>query len=253
LAGRWLTTIVSLLDHALRVQFARTELTRRPVGLLAAALNETNRLSEEGDDAARQVIAAFVPSIVDPQEIDKLWAVRTTAHHAALLSAMRLLRATTPEGHEAEQRNPTHGVLQNAAGKPLSLGERRALARRPSRATLDKLLRDPHPMVTRIVLSNPRITEDDVLRMAAYRPAVAGAAAEVAMAWSRSSRVRMALVLNPTITSSITVPLLTLLSRPELQQVARAADLPAVVRATAQEYHELRPPMPASDAPGARH
>ncbi len=248
LARRWMQTIVALADHPLRVAFARRELTRSTVPVFATAINEVHRRSEVGDEVGREVVAAFVPTIVDPQVVDKVWAARALAGTAALLSAARLLRGSTPEGHGLDQRTgaPTQNVVQNAAGKPLSLGERRALARRPSRATLDKLMRDPHPMVARIVLGNPRITENDVVRMAAYRPALAGVAAEVAMAWSRSSRVRMALVSNPGVPPAVAIPLLALLSRPELHRVVRATDLSVVIRATAQTYHELRPPMPAT-------
>lgn len=254
LGKRWLHTIPGLADHQLRVAFGQTQLERLATRELATALNEVCQLAEQSDPVARQVVGAFVPTLVNVEALELVGALRASAATLALLSVGRLLRASTEEGHHLGQPgNPNLKVIQNAAGKPLSLGERRALARRPSRATLDKLMRDPHPMVTRIVLGNPRITEDDVVRMAAYRPAVPRAAGEVAMAWSRSTRVRMALVLNPTVPPAIAVPLLFLLNRPELGQVMRAADLAAVTRATAHEHHELRPPMPPVEAPLQKH
>src|SRR6185312_9946308 len=107
--------------------------------------------------------------------------------------------------------------------------ERRALARRPSRAAFDKLLRDPHPMVVKNLLQNPRLTEDDVIRMVARRPAYPEVIAEVARhpVWSQRARVRMAIVQNPGAPPELAVPLLRLLVRPELQQVTAAADVPA--------------------------
>ncbi len=255
LGERWLTTIPRLADHQLRVAYARAELERTAAGVLAKALNVVCQRAEASDGGARQVVFAFVPTLVDSDVIERVWSLRATANAMALLSVSRLLRASTPEGHHLDQ-NAAHGaqgVLQNASGRPLTLGERRALARRPSRATLDKLLRDPHPMVTRILLGNPRITEDDVVRMAAVRPAVARISSEIAMAWSRSSRVRLALIQNPTAPAAVAVPLLALLTRQELDQVARAADLPSVTRATALEHYELRPPMPATEPPPHRH
>lgn len=250
----WLRTMPHLADYGLRVAFAQAELKRLPSGVVAKGLNHICQLAELGDTTAREIVGAFAPTLVDAAQIDKVWSVRTTATVMALMSAARLLRASTPDGHvlDREQDN-SQLVMQNAAGKPLSLGERRALARRPSRATLDKLMRDPHPMVTAILLNNPRITEDDVVRMAAYRPAMAKVAAEIAKAWSRSTRVRMALILNPGVPPALTVPLLPLLSRPELARVMRAADVLAVTRATAREHHELRPPMPAHERPPHEH
>src|SRR2546430_7350917 len=38
-------------------------------------------------------------------------------------------------------------LAASSTGRALTLGERRALARKPSRAAFDKLLRDPHPLV----------------------------------------------------------------------------------------------------------
>ena len=247
---RWLSTVPNVADHKLRVAFARAELTRQPSGDLASGLNHICQLAEQSNATAQQVIGAFVPTLIDHDAVDKVWSVRTTAIAMALMSASRLLRASTPEGHflDNQGRDFSQLVAQNAAGKPLSLGERRALARRPSRATLDKLLRDPHPMVAQIVLRNPRITENDVVRMAAQRPARRAIVGEIAVAWTRHARVRMALVMNPGAPPAITVPLLMLLIRPQLAEVADAADLLPVVRATALELHSLRPPLPPVDS-----
>jgi hypothetical protein len=128
----------------------------------------------------------------------------------------------------------------------LTLGERRALARQPSRKAFDKLLSDPLPMVVKNLLENPRLTEDDVLRMAARRPAYPQVIGEVARhpTWSQRARVRMAIVQNPGTPPELSVPLVRLLIRPELMQVVSAPDVPAVVRAAASELLERRPPVP---------
>jgi hypothetical protein len=137
-------------------------------------------------------------------------------------------------------------LATSSSGRVLTLGERRALARRPSRAAFDKLLRDPHPMVVENLLANPRLTEDDVVRMVARRPAYPSVLAEVARhpVWSQRARVRMALVQNPGTPVELAVPLVRLLIRPELNQLIAAPDLPAVVRAAAAELLERRPPVP---------
>jgi hypothetical protein len=135
----------------------------------------------------------------------------------------------------------------------LTLGQRRALARKPSRAQLLKLMSDPHPMVVRIVLANPKLTEDDVVTMAAKRPAAREVMVEIAKAWSHRPRVRMAILLNPGAAPAVTVPLLGLCSRSELAEVAGAADLPAVARSTARELLDLRPPLPSVPPPESPH
>lgn len=255
LAARWQRTIQGIGEPELQVSYARAELGRRSLGDVAHALDMLCQGAENGDPRGRDVFAAFVPTLVDRDHLPRLASLRVTAQAAKLMSLSRVLRASTEAGHhvDAVVEGRPGDIVQRADGKPLSLGERRAMARRPTRATLDRLLRDPHPMVASILLQNPRITEEDVIRMAAHRPANGPVVAEVAKRWSRRRRVRMAVVLNPGTPPGIGVPMLPLLMRPELQDVLRATDLPAVVRATASELHELRPPLEATRRPPVPH
>jgi hypothetical protein len=108
---------------------------------------------------------------------------------------------------------------------------------------LRKLLRDPHPRVAGLLLDNPRITENDVLLIACRRPAAITVLHEVTQKWFHNTRIRMALVLNPGSPTALSVPLLGLLIRPELAQLVVAMDIPAVVRDTARELYDRRPPV----------
>src|SRR5262249_28348640 len=148
--------------------------------------------------------------------------------------------SSTAPPPEQEARVPDYG-----AGRALTLGERRALARRPSRAGFEKLFADPHPMVIRLLLDNPRVTEDDVIRLSSRRPVRSEILAEVIRhgRWSHRVRVRRTLVLNPDAPPELVIPLLGLLTRPELRQVAASTELSALVRATAREFFVRRPPL----------
>lgn len=99
-------------------------------------------------------------------------------------------------------------------GRVLTLGERKSLARRPDRRLIDKVLRDPHPDVIELLLMNPRLTENDVVRLCARRPNAPGILLRVFRSprWAVRSRVRTALALNPSTPPAIAeavVPLLT--------------------------------------------
>ncbi len=252
---RWLATISGLTDHPLQVSYARSELAEGSPEELAGAFDELCRAVDYVNEGARDVLGAFVPLIIDPDLLERVGAIRAAAGDAQLPAACRLLRCSTRRGHflDREDDTPNVNLPQRADGRPLTLGERRALARKPSRAGIAKLMSDPHPMVVRILLANPRLTEDDVVAMAAKRPAPREAIAEIAKAWSRRARVRMAILLNPGSAPGVAVPLLGLLSRPELAEVARAADVPAVVRTTAGELWELRPPLRSIPPPDLAH
>jgi hypothetical protein len=121
--------------------------------------------------------------------------------------------------------------------RPMSLGERKALARTHRREKLTLLVRDPHPQVVAIVLDNPHITEQDVVRMASARPAVPDALALIAShtRWSVRHAIKRALVLNPSTPLADAIRIATTLRSPELAELAGDASLPEQLRRHATE------------------
>ncbi|WP_434044914.1 hypothetical protein [Sorangium cellulosum] len=248
LAERWRRAVSSLKELRLRVAYVRSELLRDDLSSIARALDDLCRDAEQASPVARDVLGAAVPVLADPALSGRVEQLRELAASGALLSLSRLLRRK-PRRHEARSTPPApdeRHVATSGAGRALTLGERRALARRPTRAAFDALLRDPHPLVIRNLLGNPRLTEDDVVRLAARRPAIPEVMTEIARhpEWPQRSRVRMAIVQNPGAPPEIAVPMVRLLLRPELMQLVAAPDVPAVVRAAARELLERRPPVP---------
>jgi hypothetical protein len=140
-----------------------------------------------------------------------------------------------------EDRVPDYGL-----GRPLTLGERKSLARKPSRESTERLLRDPHPDVIRMLLVNPKVTEDDVLVLAARRPCRPDVLTQIARSprWAHRPRIRIALVLNPDTPLDVTAPLVALLVRQELRLVATSTTVAPAVRALCLEHLERRPPSP---------
>lgn len=245
LALRWMRATPSLKSLALRSAYLRSELERHSIEPIAVALDVLTGLAEQADIAARAVLVSLIPTLADPDLADRVEALRRIAIERALLPLGRLVRAgplaLPPPAEIAE-----YTLAASSTGRALTLGERRSLARRPSRAAFEKLLRDPHPLVIHNLLRNPRLTEDDVLRLAARRPAHPEVIVEILRhpEWSQRARVRMAIIQNPRCPLSIAVPLVRLLIRPELHQVVAAADVSPMVRAAAQELLERRPPVP---------
>ncbi|AUX19622.1 uncharacterized protein SOCEGT47_000740 [Sorangium cellulosum] len=248
LAARWRRAVSSLKELRLRAAFLRSELLRAEPSSVARALDELCRDAEQASPLARDVLGAAVPVLADPELAERVEELRRIAAEGSLLSLSRLLRrkarrqAAQPASPAIDERR----LATSSAGRALTLGERRALARRPTRAAFEALLRDPHPLVIRNLLANPRMTEDDVIRLAARRPASPEVMTEIARhpEWSQRARVRMAIVQNPGAPQEIAVPMVRLLLRPELTQVVAAADVPGVVRAAARELLERRPPVP---------
>lgn len=249
LANRFCRVIPALLDISMRSAVLQNDLEEAGIHRAARALEIAASRAEQADPAALEVIAAAMPVLTNPQRQAWVEALRQTAKREALLSLVRLLVRRAKHGEEVfdDHAEPAVALPLEPGGRPLSLGERRALARKPSRATLDKLLSDPHPLVIQNLLVNPRVTEDDVVRMAARRPARREVIIEIARSpkWMARARVRLAVVLNPGTPPEIAVPALPQLSRSELLDVVALTLLPIVVRSAARDLLERRPPMPS--------
>jgi hypothetical protein len=235
--------LLSLSDASLRVDWLADALRRWPPGESAHLLNELLEATV-ADPGAREVLLSIAMLFVGVGDSPLVTTMREQAIEHRLFSLERLLRAGPPPSVHAP---PAHElpVPDYGAGRELTLGERRSLARRPNRRAFEKLLSDPHPMVIRQLLANPRMKEDDVVRIAARRPARIEALRELARChrWLRSPRVRMAVLLNPGSPLEFAIPLLGLCTRKELEEVVSSASTALQLRVTAHELLVRRPPM----------
>ena len=206
--------------------------------LMMNGLDEICQRAEAGEEDTKAVLFTLVDAFsrLQPQDRERL---RAHARANDLLALERILRGPTPSTPPPSKNVPDYGK-----GRPLTLGERKALARRPDRAMFDKLLSDPHPDVIFRLLANPRLTEDDVVRIAARRPTEAAVLVQVASTprWVRSRRVRMALVCNPSCPEHIAARLTSLFLRSELEEVRNSPGVSPLVRQLCIEHLARRPP-----------
>ncbi len=121
-------------------------------------------------------------------------------------------------------------------GRELTLGERKSLARAAPRETIDHLLRDPEPMVIRLLLRNPRLVERDVVGLAARRPAQPEVIREIMASsrWLARYPVKHAIVLNPGVPNELALRLLPFMTRKHLSEISRDPALPTVRRQAAR-------------------
>ncbi|MBI2413736.1 MAG: hypothetical protein HYV24_11080 [Deltaproteobacteria bacterium] len=136
-------------------------------------------------------------------------------------------------GYQTEEEGPMELI---------SLGERRALSKRPVKETIDRLLSDPDTMVIGNILNNPRTTEKEVLKVASKRansPAILKLVA-VHRKWSKRYDVRKAIALNPYSPPRVTVALLEGLMTQDLRAVAEDKTLHSQVREAARDIVKER-------------
>jgi hypothetical protein len=244
---------LSLGDATLRAAYVASVVRDWEVTVLAHALDEVCGRAEQAETSAREVMLAIVDALNTLGMDEVVQKLREEAEGRSLLALERLVRHPTRVGRgvaAATDKMTRHNVLSDGRGRALTLGERKALARRPDRDTMQRLVADPHPDVIHRLLCNPRVLEGDVVRMAARRPGRSDVLAEIARStrWVHRPRVRMALILNPATPPEIALRIAGLLLRPELEMVAHSPHVPAAVRALCMEHLERRPPV---ERPGA--
>jgi hypothetical protein len=244
LADSLVRTTLSLAGGSLRAAYVCDAARGWPVQLFAGALDIVCARAEQAETSAREVLLAVVDAFNAAGMDGVVQRLREQAAGDSLLALERLVRAparpSQPPGLPSNRTKPPDLGL----GRELTLGERKSLARRPDRDIIQRLLADPHPAVIQRCLRNPRITEDDVIRLAARRPGNRDTLAEIARSpWTHRPRVRMALVLNPATPDDIAARIAGLLLRPELEFVVRSPAAPRALRAICLEHLGRRPPV----------
>jgi hypothetical protein len=142
-----------------------------------------------------------------------------------------LAEAMSAAGGREIDENAAH-VPDFGKGRPLSLGERKSVARSRDRALLARVLRDPHPDVIRILLGNPHLTEPDVVRLSARRPVHGDVLREVCKSprWVVRYGVRLALVKNPHLPLALALRFVPQLTSTDQRVIVGSPELDARLR-----------------------
>ena len=234
-----------LADPALRRRTMARALDGDPDQIARAAADLIARAAGDGHDPELAVALACLAHAVGDVGYEVRQALYVAARASGADAFARLLidasPATADDAQVARQMQPERAL--KARGRPLTLGERKALARSPRRELLLHLLRDPHPDVVRILLDNPRLTERDAVAQAAARPAVPAALTAIAEhpRWSARHIVRRAVVLNPHTPVHVAVRLATTLSPADWREIAHDLHLSDALRHHAAELLRGRP------------
>jgi hypothetical protein len=188
-----------------------------------AALLRRAVTTDDADTAA--AVDCLTHAVADPAlDYDARKSLYEAARRRGHDAVARLFLEVSPNLPSEEQlaamRKPERPLKPR--GRAVTLGERKALARSHERESLLLLLRDPHPDVMAILLDNPHMIEDDVVRIAAQRPGVAPTLALIAdhARWSTRYPVRRALVLNPATPQHLAVRIATTLRPADLKELA---------------------------------
>ena len=243
-----LRATLGLADAQLRAHYLVHVVRVEPAPALAIVLEAICARAESMHDDAREFLVALVDAITSEDVAESLQRLREEAAAGALFALERTLRLPVNTSLHAPGRTqppnraraPDYGF-----GRPVTLGERKSLARRPTREMIERLILDPHPDVIRRLLVTPKLVEEDVVRLAARRPNRPEVLSEIVRSrkWIHRSRVRMAVLLNPDTPLAMAAALTSVLVRQELLLVIESPNVAAPIRALCLERFERRPPV----------
>jgi len=160
-------------------------------------------------------------------------AVAQDADVLSLLTQMEPVKIA----HRTQLRAPALNTDRDT-----TLGERRSWARSQDRDVLTRLLLDPDPGVIQNLLTNPRLLERDVLRIASAQP-VSSEVLKVVFEsdkWGQRKAIQAALIQNPYTPPELGRSLLELLDEVDLKSVLNARQIHSDLREGARDKLRTR-------------
>jgi PilZ domain-containing protein len=137
----------------------------------------------------------------------------------------------------SENNQDTSRVEQNSWDKIRNLSriEKLLLAPKADRSERQVLIQDNDAQVLFSLLKNPRITTEEVIRIA-RSPLLSSLAAELiakTTIWASNSEIRAALVHNPRTPTPLAIKLLPTLPEPEIRQIAKTGGVSQALKQAA--------------------
>ncbi|MCH2110226.1 MAG: hypothetical protein MK135_12930 [Polyangiaceae bacterium] len=240
--------LLALPELGLRIKFFEGHLQGHQLRELSHGINKLIQIAHEGNQRARAALLPFSIYLSRQRDSSLIFGLREEAQHQDLLALESVVRGGVRE--ELPRENILAPVYASQGGRELSVGERKSLARRPSRLELEKLLHDPHPLVLSQLLAAPTLTEEDILVLVTRRPA-RQAALEAVNAndrWMSRPAVRLAIILNPRTPHGMALPLVLGCQRDDLKLIHQSTTLNPILRQVAQEIYSILPPKRPGEA-----
>ncbi len=133
-----------------------------------------------------------------------------------------------------EHNTDEHNIYQMIQG--LSMGGKIKLALTGNKSARDLLIKDANKLIALSVLKNPRITEEEIIRLTQTKGTPEDLLRQVARSkeWLKSYHVKTGLVTNPKTPLAISVKLLDHLYDADLQKLAKSKNIPSVLASSAR-------------------
>ncbi|HTU63301.1 MAG TPA: hypothetical protein VMF89_32795 [Polyangiales bacterium] len=242
LAEAWAKKLSQLREHSVQVGWTRSELLRIGAVRAADVLSVVLARAEQREERYAVLLLRVSLALSTPTMSALKGSIAAVAHACGQSSLARFLGHVQVEADPEQEEAPAseRDIPDFGRGRPLTLGERKSLARTHDRNLLARVLRDPHPDVIKILLDNPTMVEADVVRLCARRPSRPDVLNEVFLhqRWVLRYRVRLTLALNPFTPEEVALQILPHLSAADLREVRSSGQISPRVREACAEKHE---------------
>ncbi len=232
----------------LRTRAVARALQALPPAEAARLLGEVLALERAGDEDATCVLGSIMTALGDPALGRELTRALAALSPAELPQEVVGLLVSGPAWRTLDEDAAARAEARNFPEMLGLLKTRARTARDPDALTRLALASDPS--VVRYLLVNPRLTEPDVVRLAARRPARGEPLLEVWRSkWGSRHSVRRALVFNPYLPPEVGVTVVPLLLRTDWEEIARDGALHPSVRAEAHALLQAQWELSRDDTP----
>ncbi|MBN1654815.1 MAG: hypothetical protein JXA30_13670 [Deltaproteobacteria bacterium] len=221
-ADRLAQRAASIVDSSMRIAYIRHLLQRMDVVQVADLIIVTKANAEARNPTHSKLLLNLSLALADQSCEHLRQAVAALLESRDQHELARMLRRIPAVTDRENIRIPDFGL-----GRQVTLGERKALARRNNREIIARAIRDPSASVIRVLLENPALTESDVLKLCSQRPMAQEVLREVFhnWRWIVRYRVKMAIVLNPHTPLDIALQLIPHLKAQDKRRVVETPNL----------------------------
>jgi len=222
-----LAVACSIRDRSMATGYVRSVLRSQPLGHAADLVTVLHAAAVARDPRAGEVWLLVAIVLAADEDAPLAEGLARTLRNRGFLDLADIMEPPPPPNEDASARVPDFGK-----GRPLSLGERKSVARTRDRSLLMRVLRDPHPDVIGILLGNPHLTETDVVRLSAQRPIQADVLRRVCCSprWMVRPGVRVALAKNPYLPLPLALRLVPQLGTTEQRAIVDSPELDVRLR-----------------------
>lgn len=226
LARDFIKEISAVSDISMRRSKLAHRLKRLTPEPLLHVLKEILEGNAAGNAKAQSVYLALIKNrdLNGAIGYEKMTELYEIAGEKGYEDVQQLLRSSKAKRIKITDEETSHLALKL---KHLTLGEKKALARRKDFKNIEFLLYDTNPVVISNLLMNPRITEAEVIKIAASKMTRRPVIEEIFKSdkWISRYRVKKALVFNDNTPIDISLNLCNSLMKKDLKLVVRDGKL----------------------------